>query len=63
MTAPEDTTPSEADARRYAEAAQQRQQFELLLSAISAPADTAQPIAAPAEQAAEGDTATDGTPV
>ncbi|WP_415404487.1 hypothetical protein [Tateyamaria sp. SN3-11] len=64
LSAPEDVQASEDDARRLAEAAQQRQRFEALLDAISAPADAPQVAAAPAaEQAEVGNVETDGVPV
>lgn len=63
LSAPEDVQASEDDARRLAEAAQQRQRFEALLDAISAPADAPQVSAPAAEQAEVGNVETDGVPV
>ncbi|MEM8653982.1 MAG: hypothetical protein AAGF36_04490 [Pseudomonadota bacterium] len=53
----------EADARRFAEAAQQQQRLELLLEAVSEPVAPTVLSAPTAEQAQAGPVETEGTPV
>ncbi|MEL6464321.1 MAG: hypothetical protein AAFQ58_05060 [Pseudomonadota bacterium] len=53
----------EADARRFAEAAQQQQRLEMLLEAVSEPATPTALSAPSAEQEQAGPVETEGTPV
>ncbi|MEL7263092.1 MAG: hypothetical protein AAGK69_17030 [Pseudomonadota bacterium] len=54
---------SENDARRFAEAAQDRQRLELLIEAVQAPVQTTELSAPTAAQADAGPQETDGTPL